>query len=159
VSAFLNTDGGRIIVGIEEKDGVASELSEGVSRRYYSWERLQQKICDRIQPAVAGYVSVYSVQVSQDSDGDNLFAFVVDACKSCSPPLGTLGLCGAAVGAINFAKSTPSRSWSGAVAERATRGEAGERDYRRWFGVDAVTTRKCPTRPRDGLDGPRVGGM
>jgi predicted HTH transcriptional regulator len=32
VSAFLNTDGGQLVIGIEEKDGVAVALSSGVLR-------------------------------------------------------------------------------------------------------------------------------
>ncbi len=78
VSAFLNTDGGLLIIGIEEKDGSAIALSAGVPRSRTSWEQLQSAICDRIQPAVAGYVSVYSAQVGTNSDGEKSFAFVVD---------------------------------------------------------------------------------
>jgi hypothetical protein len=78
VSAFLNTDGGQVIVGIEEKEGVAVSPSAGVPRGRMSWEQLQSAICDRIQPAVAGYVSVFSVQVGTNSDGEKLFAFVVN---------------------------------------------------------------------------------
>lgn len=32
VSAFLNTDGGQLVIGIEEEDGVAIALSGGVPR-------------------------------------------------------------------------------------------------------------------------------
>lgn len=76
VSAFLNTDGGQLVIGIEEKDGVAVALSPGVPRAVLSWEQLQSAICDRIQPAVAGYVSVFSVQVGTSPNGEKLFAFV-----------------------------------------------------------------------------------
>jgi hypothetical protein len=78
VSAFLNTDGGQLVIGIEEKNGVAVALSPGISRTRVSWEQLQSAICDRIQPAVAGYISVYSVHVGTSPDGERLFAFVVD---------------------------------------------------------------------------------
>jgi Putative DNA-binding domain len=78
VSAFLNTDGGQLIIGIEEKDGVAVALSAGVPRSRITWEQLQSAICDRIQPAVAGYVSVFSVLVGKGSDEEKVFAFVVD---------------------------------------------------------------------------------
>jgi Putative DNA-binding domain len=78
ISAFLNTDGGRLIIGIEDRGGVAQELSAGVPRTLVRWEQLQSTICDRIQPAVAGYVSVFPVRVGASSDGENLFAFVVD---------------------------------------------------------------------------------
>ena len=78
VSAFLNTDGGQLLIGIEEKDGVAVSISAGVPRARVSWEQLQSAICDRIQPAVAGYVSVFSVETGETSDGRPVFAFVVD---------------------------------------------------------------------------------
>jgi hypothetical protein len=78
VSAFLNTDGGQLVIGIEEKGGVAVGLSEGVPHILQSQDRLQSAICDRIQPAVASYVTVNSVQVRQTVDGDRLLAFVVD---------------------------------------------------------------------------------
>ncbi len=78
VSAFLNTDGGQLVIGIEDKDGVAVSLSEGVPRGHLTWERLQQAICDRISPAVAGYVSVFSVPIEKTEEGEDRFAFVVD---------------------------------------------------------------------------------
>lgn len=78
VSAFLNTDGGLLIIGMEEKGGVATGLSDGVPRTRITWEQLQSSICDRIQPAVAGYISVFAVPVAESSAGERLFAFVVD---------------------------------------------------------------------------------
>jgi predicted HTH transcriptional regulator len=78
VSAFLNTDGGQLVIGIEERDGSAVTLSTGVPQARVSWEQLQSSICDRIQPAVAGYVSAFSVQVGAGPDQEKLFAFVVD---------------------------------------------------------------------------------
>ena len=77
VSAFLNTDGGQLIVGVEEKESVAVDFSAGVPRARFSWEQLQSTICDRIQPAVAGYVSVFPVQIGVTSD-EPVFAFVVE---------------------------------------------------------------------------------
>jgi hypothetical protein len=78
VSAFLNTDGGQLIIGCEEKEGIAAALSAGVPRSRLKWEQLQSAICDRIQPTVAGYISVFAIQVATCSDGEKLFAFVVD---------------------------------------------------------------------------------
>src|SRR5690348_15200854 len=75
VSAFLNTDGGQLILGIEEKDGV---LSDGVARSRMTAARLQSSICSRIQPAVAGYINVFPVQVGKSASGEELFAFVID---------------------------------------------------------------------------------
>ena len=78
VSAFLNTDGGQLIIGVEEKDGIAVAFSDGVPRARFSSEQLQSSICDRIQPAVAGYVSVFPVKIGASSGGLELFAFVVE---------------------------------------------------------------------------------
>lgn len=64
--------------GVEEKAGAADTLSTGVPKSRLSWEQLRNAICDRIQPGVAGYVSVFSVQVAANSDGEKLFAFVID---------------------------------------------------------------------------------
>ena len=78
VSAFLNTDGGRLVIGMEEgKNGIAAHLSEGVPRSRISAHQLQSSICSRIQPAVAGHVSVCPVRVAGHGD-ENLNAFVVD---------------------------------------------------------------------------------
>src|SRR6266436_745255 len=74
ISAFLNTDGGQMIIGVEERDGIGIAFSEGVPRTRMSWEQLQSSICDRIQPAVAGYVSVFSVPVREGSANEKLFA-------------------------------------------------------------------------------------
>jgi hypothetical protein len=78
VSAFLNTDGGQLVIGIEEKDGAAAALSDGVPRSRQKWEQLQSVIIGRIQPAVAGYVNVSPVQIGENAGGEKLFAFVVD---------------------------------------------------------------------------------
>jgi hypothetical protein len=78
VSAFLNSDGGQLIIGIEEQEGVAVKLSDGIPRSNMTWEQLQSSICNRIQPAVADYVSVFSIPVTERGNGEKLFAFVVD---------------------------------------------------------------------------------
>lgn len=77
VSAFLNTAGGRLVVGMEERKGTAFELSKGVARNQLDRDQLQRMICDRIQPAVASNVRVDSVNVGKDDKDNNLFAFVV----------------------------------------------------------------------------------
>lgn len=81
VSAFLNSDGGMLLIGLEELDrkgqpDVATELSTGVPRKQINASKLEQKLCDRIHPSVAGYVNVFPVVVGKDSEGD-LLAFVV----------------------------------------------------------------------------------
>ena len=69
ISAFLNTDGGLLILGMEDdKDGVAIGLSDGVPCSRMKREQLQSSICDRIQPAVAGYISVYDVPVREERE-------------------------------------------------------------------------------------------
>ena len=80
VSAFLNTDGGRLVIGVEDegKDGVGTSLSAGVPKIFVSREQLQQMICDRIQPSVADHVSVHQILVGERPDGERLYAFVVE---------------------------------------------------------------------------------
>lgn len=83
VSAFLNSDGGLLVVGVEEekrdKDqaGKASGLSEGVPHPAWRGDRFQSKLCDRIHPAVASYVLVHTVKVA-DEGGIDLRAFVIE---------------------------------------------------------------------------------
>lgn len=82
VSAFLNSDGGKILIGLEETEkrsqpDIATGLSDGIPRKLMSASRLEQKLCDRIHPSVAGYVNVIPVVVGKNSDGD-LLAFVVE---------------------------------------------------------------------------------
>lgn len=83
VSAFLNSEGGTLIIGIEEatrKDekraGKAVDLSEGVPRSQCRGDRLSNAICDRIHPSVSSYVQVYPVTIGQRV-GEDLLAFVV----------------------------------------------------------------------------------
>lgn len=87
VSAFLNSDGGTLIIGIEEPDkrderhkkhaGRAVALSPGVPRSSWIGDRVANKLCDRVHPAVASYVRVYPVTVSHEGD-EELMAFVVE---------------------------------------------------------------------------------
>jgi hypothetical protein len=62
LSAFLNSEGGDLIVGIEEGRGEerssARCISEGVSRDVVSYEDLQRQLCDRVQPATANLINV-----------------------------------------------------------------------------------------------------
>lgn len=82
ISAFLNSDGGKILIGLEETEkksqpDIATGLSCGIPRKLMSASRLEQKLCDRIHPSVAGYINVIPVLIGKDSDGD-LLAFVVE---------------------------------------------------------------------------------
>ena len=83
VSAFLNSDGGLLLIGIEEtarrgsKAGLASCLSEGVPRSLWNGDRVSNKLCDRVHPAVASYVRVHTVKVGVQA-GEDLLAFVVE---------------------------------------------------------------------------------
>ncbi len=84
VSAFLNAEGGLLIIGLEQapnrdkkRGGVAERLSAGVPRSAWNGDRLQSKLCDRVHPSVASYVRVHTVKVGTASDED-LLAFVVE---------------------------------------------------------------------------------
>lgn len=68
VSAFLNTSGGEIILGLEDNDGRASSFSKGVSPKELTRDQLQSKICSQIQPAVSDLVSVFSVNLPCGGD-------------------------------------------------------------------------------------------
>ncbi len=84
VSAFLNSDGGTLIIGIEEARGKdkkhaekAIGLSDGIPRSRYTGKRLGDSICGQTQPSVASHVQVFPVVVGQ-IDGEDLLAFVID---------------------------------------------------------------------------------
>lgn len=84
VSAFLNSEGGRLLIGLEEaesKDKKQAEkavgLSPGVRRSRYTPARITSAICDQIHPSVASYVNVFPVVVGKQ-DEEDLLAFVVE---------------------------------------------------------------------------------
>lgn len=84
VGAFLNSDGGLLIVGIEEADkrdkkraDLAERLSEGVPRSRMTASRLSSMLCDRISPAVTSLLQVHAVKTGEH-DGEDLLAFVVE---------------------------------------------------------------------------------
>lgn len=77
VSAFLNSAGGNIIIGIEEKNDVAYELSQGVPDRV-RYTDIKNMIVGMIQPSVADLVSVNSIKLDAKSEeGERLNAFCV----------------------------------------------------------------------------------
>lgn len=84
ISAFLNSDGGVLVIGIEESDkrdkkqaGKAVSLSDGIPRSQWIGDRIQSKLCDRIQPSVASLVLVNTVVISKHEEED-LLAFVIE---------------------------------------------------------------------------------
>jgi hypothetical protein len=82
VSAFLNGEGGLLLVGIEEgqrkeRPDIATALSSGVPRRTLTAAQFESALCDRIHPSVAGLVIVFPIQVGEQ-DGQPLLAYVVD---------------------------------------------------------------------------------
>ncbi len=87
VSAFLNSDGGTIIIGIDEAqrgsgnpEGRATSI-EGCPRSIMNGVRLQSAICDRIHPGVSANVQVHTVKVSQETINethDDKLVFVVE---------------------------------------------------------------------------------
>lgn len=84
VGAFLNSEGGILIVGIEEapqRDKKRAELavgmSPGVPRSRMTASRLSSMLCDRISPASTSLIQVHPVVIDQ-SDGEDLLAFVIE---------------------------------------------------------------------------------
>jgi hypothetical protein len=84
ISAFLNSDGGLLVIGIEESDkrdkkqaGKAVSISDGIPRSQWIGDRIQSKLCDRIQPSVASLVLVNTVVIGKHQDED-LLAFVIE---------------------------------------------------------------------------------
>ena len=80
--AFLNADGGLLLIGLEEgrrvdAPDVATELSPGVPRQQLTASRLQSMLCDRIHPSVADLVRVHSVSLGTTPEGE-LLAFAVE---------------------------------------------------------------------------------
>jgi len=81
VSAFINTEGGTIIVGLEEERSnndrdVVKCLSKGVPRSIMSGIIFENKLLDRVHPATGSFVRVHTVKVGENEAGD-LLAFVV----------------------------------------------------------------------------------
>lgn len=82
VSAFLNSEGGLLLVGLEEEDrknqpDIATALSEGVPRKLLTAQQLENSICARIHPSVAAYVQVYPISLD-DKDGNKPQAFAIE---------------------------------------------------------------------------------
>lgn len=85
VSAFLNAEGGTLVIGLEEKKGqgepdTATHLSDGAERSSIDAKRLEDAICDRISPSVASYVHVFPIKTGE-KDGEALYAFAVEVTK------------------------------------------------------------------------------
>lgn len=86
VSAFLNSEGGILIIGLDEEKrdektaGKALCLSDGIRRSKLTASQLSSAICDRIHPSVSSYVQVFPVPVGQ-IDGEELLAFVVEVAQ------------------------------------------------------------------------------
>jgi hypothetical protein len=86
VVALINTDGGEVLIGIEEEPrqkgaksavGRASKI-EGVSRTVMDAKRLNQMICDRISPATGSLVNVFPITLyDADEEAENL-AFAIE---------------------------------------------------------------------------------
>ena len=69
ISAFLNTDGGFLIVGIDEiasKDNSKIKCAEkiyGIGREIIDAHKLSQSIYSKISPSASSLIQVYPVQV------------------------------------------------------------------------------------------------
>jgi predicted HTH transcriptional regulator len=79
VAAFANSDGGRIIYGIIEKDQNPQAIDEGVNAREITREWLEQVIYSNIQPKIDG-LRIYSIPLP--SKGADRVAFVIDIPQS-----------------------------------------------------------------------------
>lgn len=82
VSAFLNTDGGILIIGIEEiqsqdnpKTKIAGNI-EGVDRGIMTANQLSQSIHAKISPTPGALIQVFPVNLN--NDGVEKFAFVIE---------------------------------------------------------------------------------
>lgn len=80
ISAFANASGGKIIYGVDEKDGLPSSInwieSKGVK------EKIEDIILTHIQPEIKGY-DIYSIE---NSDNHSQAIFVVDIPESSDAP-------------------------------------------------------------------------
>lgn len=79
VAAFANSDGGRIIYGIAEKNHYAEAIDEGVNAREFNREWLEQIISSNIQPRIDA-LRIYPISL-QSRDADRV-AYVVDIPQS-----------------------------------------------------------------------------
>ncbi len=84
IDAFINTDGGLLIVGIEEVasvDNPAIKIAgkiEGVSRTRMTATRLSQIIYSKISPSAGSLIQVFPVIVSNSCDADERLAFAIE---------------------------------------------------------------------------------
>jgi hypothetical protein len=85
IGAFLNSEGGLLIIGVEEAQRLdknraeqAVGISPGVPRSRMPPSRLANMLCDRISPASTALIRVHPVRVGEQEDGELLLAFVVE---------------------------------------------------------------------------------
>src|SRR2546421_195393 len=79
VSAFLNSEGGLLIIGMEEgkRDIVAGLSLPGIPRSALTAKHAHDKVFGLINPPAADLIQVYPVTIGHRGD-DPLLAFVVD---------------------------------------------------------------------------------
>jgi hypothetical protein len=79
VSSFANTSGGHLIIGIDEKDGVPTQIVPVVSSVDQELQRLENLARDGLEPRIAG-IQMRAVPVAGGS------VFVIHIPKSWNPP-------------------------------------------------------------------------
>lgn len=79
ISAFLNSDGGLFVIGMEEgkagQNDIATELSPGVPRSVMTAKQVQDKVFGLISPPSADLVRVYPIDLEKEVP---LLAFAID---------------------------------------------------------------------------------
>jgi predicted HTH transcriptional regulator len=97
ISAFANSDGGTLILGVSEKDNKPAEI-DGVDERAFSRESLGQVISYKVEPPIPGLriasfqgpkLAIFVVSVPRSNDaphqGPNYGNDILDTCSIVAP--------------------------------------------------------------------------
>lgn len=84
INAFINTDGGILIVGIDEVPSKENpkvkraEKIEGVTKSVISADTLSRTIYSLISPSAGSLIKVFPIKVSPENDGTEKYAFAIE---------------------------------------------------------------------------------